>query len=131
MLKKLFYASASILMLAIAYHLGAVSAKAQTNGLVQVGDIDAQFARGIAAVSGRTVYTANVAPFRPYGASAPVPGIDPVVAVDGADGIVMLANGDVYATDTYGVWQLQGNMIPGPTPAARPTWGQLKATYRK
>jgi hypothetical protein len=32
MLKKLFYASASILMLALAYHLGATSASAQAPG---------------------------------------------------------------------------------------------------
>jgi hypothetical protein len=37
MLKKLFYASASILMLAIAYHLGADSAKAQSGGETVVG----------------------------------------------------------------------------------------------
>jgi hypothetical protein len=49
MLKKLFYASASILMLAIAYHLGAATAAAQAPGnpVVAVG------------ATGGVVYAAN------------------------------------------------------------------------
>jgi hypothetical protein len=47
MLKKLFYASASILMLAIAYHLGANTAAAQTPG------------NPVVAAQGSFVYAAN------------------------------------------------------------------------
>jgi len=47
MLKKLFYASASILMLALAYHFGATSAGAQSGGNVVVN----AFAGGGAPIS--------------------------------------------------------------------------------
>ena len=91
MLKKLFYASASILMLALAYHLGATTATAQAPG-------------------------------------------NPIVGFAGA--LACTANGDVYGIagvdPTYGHWNRVGNIFAGgPTPAAQPTFGQLKAQYRK
>jgi hypothetical protein len=89
MLKKLFYASASILMLAIAYHLGANTAAAQAPGNPLVG--------------------------LAYGSSA---------AFAGA------ANGDVYVWDGTR-WNRLPNVFSGSTPAAQPSWGQLKSDYRK
>jgi hypothetical protein len=91
MLKKLFYASASILMLAIAYHLGANTAAAQAPGNPLVGIT--------------------------YGSSA-------VFAA--------AANGDVYVFSGPGPgWIRYPNVFSGSTPAAQPSWGQLKAQYRK
>jgi hypothetical protein len=90
MLKKLFYASASILMLALAYHLGATSATAQAPG-------------------------------------------NPVVAIAGPYSFVLTANGDLYAPAgqaEVGPWVRARNVFGSPTPAAQPTWGQLKAHYR-
>ena len=94
MLKKLFYASASILMLALAYHLGASTAQGQGGG-------------------------------QP-------------IALTGfnGDAIAMLTNGDIYysnsnLTNGNGQWSYRGNLFTYPTPAAQPTWGQLKAQYRK
>jgi len=129
MAKRFFLVCAGIFLLALSFHCWFSLATAQVGSLVQVGDIETQYADGIAAVSGRTVYTANWNGFRRSTVSPPVPGTAPIVAVDGADGIVMLANGDVYASNGTS-WLLQGSMI-GPTPAAQKTWGQLKATYRK
>ncbi len=89
MLKRLFYASASVLMLALAYHLGATSATAQAPG-------------------------------------------NPVVAGDGL-GIAFTANGDVYRNTIadYSAWERVGNVFSGPTPAQQPSWGEMKARYRR
>ena len=102
MLKKLFYASASILMLALAYHLGAQNATAQ---------------------AGSTI----------VGVTGGGPGL-----------IVVTLNGDVYAREVRASSStpcspslgcgplLMGNLWSGgPTPAAQPTFGQVKAQYRK
>jgi hypothetical protein len=98
MLKKLFYASASILMLAIAYHLGATTAAAQAPG----NPVVATFS--FAAYQG------------------------------GQPAAIVTANGDIYY-NASGVtyqpgWYRLGNVFTGPTPAAQPTFGQLKARYR-
>jgi len=98
MLKKLFYACASILMLALAYHLGAGTAQGQSGSMVT----------GFA------------------------------IGGDGgnwADCCVMTPSGDVFTRTlgTAGASPLVyiGNFWNGgPTPAAQPTWGQLKARYR-
>jgi hypothetical protein len=96
MLKKLFYASASILMLAFAYHLGASTATAQAPSNSPVAMVS--------GVGGTTM---------------------------GANGAIVTANGDVYATLNYADWFRIGNIFTGP-PTSAPTqsWGALKAKYR-
>ena len=93
MLKKLFYASASILMLALAYHFGATSAGAQAPGNPVVG----------------------------------------VTYVAAGSAFAVTANGDIYISGYSDLqhWTLSGNIFSGATPAAQPTFGQLKAQYRK
>ena len=93
MLKRFFYASAAILMLALAYHLGAGTATAQAPS-------------------------------------------NPVVAAL-APGIVVTANGDVYANPNLinpsnaTPWQLAGHVFGGgPIPAQQESWGTLKTRYR-
>jgi len=126
MLKKLFYVSASILMLAVAYHLGAGSAKAQA-GLIEVGNIE--YSAGtylIHFVVGRTLYDTGWNPI-----PVPVPGSARIVAVGwGPDGnTALLENGDLYAWDTVNGWQHRN--VFGSTAAVQPTFGQLKTQYRK
>lgn len=99
MLKKLFYASASILMLALAYHFGAATALGQAGSMVT----------GFTAVPGGLNLTYYYA---------------------------MTPNGDIYQNNATPLFTsapaFVGNFWGGsPTPAAQPTWGQLKATYRK
>jgi len=57
MLKKLFYASASILMLAIVYHLRANSARAQAGATISSPSFNGGWGCGVV---GRTVYNAPV-----------------------------------------------------------------------
>jgi hypothetical protein len=100
MVKKLFYASAAMLMLALAFHLGATTAQGQSGSMVT----------GFAVGS---------------------------VGGNWADCYVITPNGDVFSRTL----NAQGGAQPlvyignfwngGPTPAAQPTWGQLKAQYRK
>jgi hypothetical protein len=66
-------------------------------------------------------------------AGAQAPG-NPVAAAAG--GFIVTANGDVYAApglvppSLASQWVLAGNVFSGnPTPAAQPTWGQVKAKY--
>ena len=67
-------------------------------------------------------------------ATAQAPG-NPVVAM--TPWVAITANGDLYAPLGNPVpgpfpWVRAGNVLAGsPTPAAQPTFGQLKAQYRK
>lgn len=65
-------------------------------------------------------------------ATAQAPG-NPVVAAEDSNGIVYTANGDVYLRTNGSPpyrFQYGGSVFYGPTPAAQPTFGQLKAKYR-
>ena len=91
--KSFFYVSLGILALALAYHLGARSATAQS---------------GTGVVAMMQGVTANG---RMH---------------------AMTASGDLYScTDDIRQWTWTANIFTGPTPAAQPTFGQLKAQYRK
>ena len=67
-------------------------------------------------------------------ATAQAPG-NPVVAMTSGYNAVLAANGDVYTTSSgtlSGPWVRVANVFTGgPTAAAQPTFGQLKAQYRK
>lgn len=126
MLRRLFYASASILMLALAYHLGVQSARAQGSS-VAAAEID--FDKSYSLVIGRTLYGFRTDTGKE---SFVVPGTSPVVACSyfgQGSSEVLLENGDAWAT-VGGAWQYVGNVF-ATTPAAQPTWGQIKVTYRK
>jgi hypothetical protein len=127
MLKMLFYTSASILMLTLAYHLGARSARAQGSGLA-VG-VFGQVEVSAGAVVGRTIYRSGGGPAGAPSPPDPVPGTSPIIAICGDYPAAMLANGDLYTWNNG--WTLRGNMVGAATPAAHPTFGQLKAQYRK
>jgi len=136
MLKKLFYASASILMLALAYHFGAASAGAQSPGTIQ--GASAGPATGYATgVVGRTFYYKRHNSNEPGGTVPdPVPGDSPVIATQGSGPgsiqVAVLENGDVYSRNlNESAWVYFGNLVGSPTHAAQQTWGQLKAQYRK
>jgi hypothetical protein len=103
-LKRLFYASASILMLAAAYHLGASTAGAQGGGTVS----------GIATVM------------------PPAPGYAGQLLVLTANGDVYARNlAQGTAPMPAGPAAFLGNFWSGGTsPAATESWGSLKAKYR-
>ncbi len=132
--KKLFYASASILMLALAYHLGGAAARANVSATIEVPSFNGSWVSG---VMGRTVYTAccGGGPQCPFVVQilGGIPGTDPVIASSSGGNVdfVLLANGDIYRGDlSTAAWTLAGN-LNGATPAARQTFGQLKAQYRR
>src|SRR5712692_10476682 len=83
MLKKLFYASASVLMLAIAYHLGAQSAQAQS-GTIAAAEVDAGNYGNYSIVIGRTLYAFGPAAYGPGPIGTrevfTIPGTSPVIA---------------------------------------------------
>jgi hypothetical protein len=65
-------------------------------------------------------------------AIAQAPG-NPVAAAD-PGGVIYTANGDAYlrtSGSSPATWVFLGNMFAGATATTHPTWGQLKATYRK
>jgi len=120
--RAFFFVCAGLLCLALAYHLGARSAGAQGGG---AGYDCIQFDDGVAfAVIGGYSYAAwdggrlDCVP-------VPVPGR--AVACRGEQ--VVLDNGQ-YWEFQIDRWRLV-NTLPfsGPTPAAQPTWGQVKAKY--
>ena len=142
MLKRLFYGSASILMLALAYHVGAQSAQAQAQGIAPswIGDAGNGHLWAFAVV-GRTPYSSNN--LADHGVFPPIPGTGSIIAISATNTddkmvLAMLDNGDMYAFNNFGggsngtpAWYRVGNVFAGSTPAHQQTWGQLKAQYRK
>ena len=54
-----------------------------------------------------------------------------VTQVGNGSTLAIAANGDVYATGSYGAtWTLYGNVFGAPTPTTREPLGGLKVTYR-
>ena len=128
--KAFLYVCVGIFLLALAYHLGAASATAQS------GTIDAAGTEGsdFNAVVGRVLYTSD-GDGGTRVARPPIPGSDPVIAVNGAPNgnTAMLANGDCYRFIVSGSpngWLYQGNVFGTATPARQSTFGAVKARYR-
>ena len=116
--KKLFYASASILMLATAAEVTDLGGGVYTYSIV----------------IGRTLYA-----FRPGETSGPVgtvPGTSLVVSCayySPYTYAALLENGDAWEYNGFSPpgWRFKGNVLCGSTPAAQPTFGQVKVQYRK
>jgi hypothetical protein len=131
MAKKFFYVCAGVLMLVLAYQLGASRAIAQA-GSSQGFSVGQGVGIGI---SGRTLYT------RWAGGSAedgpvpvPVPGTSPIVA-SAAGGWnsfeVILENGDIWGWARGGSsWGYGGNVFGGAVGTEASTWGAVKQRYR-
>ena len=137
MLKRLFYASASILTLAVAYHLGATTATAQSHpSVVAIAWNHADgYAYAVDAAGGIFANPGNCGTWSPVGQMPP--GCTPTCILDGdlsghldvgcSNGAFYNLAGQfphvtpVFCSSIYG----------GPTPTAQPTFGQVKATYRK
>jgi hypothetical protein len=127
--RAFFYVCAGLFLLALSYHLGARNATAQS-GVLEGAAIDAG-AGGpmISAVLSRTFLTFyGWGP--PNSIPEPIPGTSPIVATSAANGtLVLLENGDIYGPGS-GSWELRGNILSGPTPAQRESFGAMKTLYR-
>ena len=128
--KRFFYVCAGILCLALAYHLGAVSATAQSGASVEGASIESfqlnAFPRATACVNRLWRWMEENG--APRVNLVPVPGTERIVATD-PYGSVMLENGDWLQFDGSS-WVLVGNLVGAPTPASQGTWGSLKTRYR-
>jgi hypothetical protein len=134
-LKKLFYASAFLLMLAAAYHIGPSTATAQAPGTELVAITG--FGEGcynIAGVSrdGGVYFRCDSGGWQ-HVANLPGEGAAVYWSRDFDPNLyVGLRNGDVWVHAPGGSWEFAylGNMFGGPTPVAAKSWGALKAKYR-
>ena len=140
-MKRFFYASAAVLMLAIAYQLGTREAAGQSVGTVAFAH-DTGWGSYVVTPSGSvywSYYGTIQAPaprwtFRgTIGSSSPIVRIGDAVS-DASGQVVVHAfaqNGNFYvSTDDGRTWSLRGNVFGSPTPALRESWGQLKSRYR-
>src|SRR5437879_591490 len=105
MLKKLFYASASSLMLALAYRFGATSATAQAGGNYVVGSFDVDSDPLVIDANGQMWMLGwhnsrgvRLGPV-PLPKSAPVLEATCSVVAGSFDGCVLYADGDAYVFD--------------------------------
>ena len=126
--RTFFYVCAGLFLLALSYHLGARSATAQAGGSIQVAELADYYRGSFAAVVDRTIYRLAGGAGGPS-PSVPIPGTSPVIAVNGPDPEAMLANGDCYVW-SQNEWVPVGNVLGGPTPALRESFGSMKSRYR-
>jgi len=133
MARKFFYVCAGLFLLALVFHLGQSSARAQSGVLIEGAAMDMEqnpftFPPRASGVVGRTFYLFyHDGAVGPQG--APVPGTEPVIATEPNFERVMLANGDIYQMSGSS-WTFIGNLLgTPPTAALRQSWGQLKSRY--
>ncbi len=130
MSKRFFFVCAGVLMLAVAYHLGATNGTAQPSGTIG--------AAGLAYVGGGNYSVATVDRIVYLDGSpvpaGPVPGTEAIIAVGvggNASPLVMLADGQVFwAGASLSAWESLGNVLGSPTRAVGVTWGAIKVRYR-
>ncbi len=134
--RSFFYACAGIFLLALAYHLGAVRATAQAGGPYVVGSFDPDSDPLVIDSSGQMwmMGRANSPGVRVGPVSLPKSGTvleaTCSVVAGSFDGYVLYADGDAYMFDRT-QWVFLGNVVGGPTPVTRETWGGMKARYRQ
>ena len=131
MAKRFFFVCAGLLCLALSFHLGQVTAQAQSGATIEGGNIGFVQAGSFPRATGCVDRI-----FRWMGENGalhedlpvPVPGTQRIIATD-PFGTVLLENGDWYKWGADS-WVLIGNLSGGPTPAQRKTWGAMKFRYR-
>lgn len=132
MIRRAFYALASILLLAIIYHLGASRADGQ--GSVVLSGVNVESNGQCTAVAGRILYEIEPATGFHEAVTQPIPGTANIVASGPGCGryTVILENGEVWCTGSIsGPWEYRGNIASIPTPLSRQSIGNLKSRYRK
>jgi hypothetical protein len=127
--RAFFFVCAGIFLLALSYHLGARSARAQSLGIDAAYISPDSYGTAVVVV-GRTAYilTPPWADHQRY--QVGVPGTDRCVAVslrNPGDVYFVLENGDAYATQGGYI----GNVLGSATAAQDISVGQLKARYAK
>ena len=123
MARKFFYVCSGILMLALAYHLGASTAGAQGAQGAQFRVLDSS---QMYVESGGQVYYLTATGWAQPSGLPPVPVSS------------LVAGHAPYITQEGTGWWLDGyqnewrsfRLPGGPIPAQRETWGQVKARYR-
>jgi hypothetical protein len=130
--KAFFYVCAGLFLLALSFHLGQVTAQAQSGPTVEGASIESfelsAFPRATACVNRLWSWMGENGGLNQN--PVPVPGSLRIVATD-PYGTVMLENGDWLKFDGSS-WVLVGNLAggSGPVSTSKATWGQLKARYR-
>jgi hypothetical protein len=111
--KRIFYLCGAILCLAVAYHLGAVQAVAQSPVRVEAVSIQNVSGGGLRAsgVVNRKFYYVQDGIVHPY--AEPIPGKDRIVASDPGFITVVLENGD-WLQWNGGQWVKIGNLVGSP-----------------
>jgi hypothetical protein len=122
--RAFFFVCAGIFLLALAYHLGAQNATAQTPPGADCVSVDAYTG---SAVINRELWWGGpgLEPQKRLGGT--VPGTARAVACSPTG--VLLENGELWA-NTDLAWEFVGRFpFSGTTPATQQTWGQLKSRY--
>lgn len=116
MLGRPFATFAALLILAIAFYLGATAVRAQGETQLSLASVNTRFDHGVVGVINRVLvrgdFSEGTGQYVPFDATPPCPGSSPIVGLDGGQGIVVLENGDVWHF-SEGAWNFAGNMLNG------------------
>jgi hypothetical protein len=135
--RAFFFVCAGLLCLALAYHLGARSAGAQSGGQFRVAGWTSGSSSSLGeiyVVAGETMYNLwsgsgqagwSIHP-GPMGVAFPVP-TDQIAWYNGNQLVTTAGEGWGFS-GTYQHW-IDCGPVPGSTPTAQSTWGQVKAKY--
>jgi hypothetical protein len=132
--KSFFYVSLGILALAVAFHLGATSAKGQAGAGPQVAGVTGSGVVSAAIVDAAGYIWATAGLNNPvFGPIAP-PSSTRIIAIGAGEygaHIFIVNEGGEFWEWTGSSWLLQHSFPSGPpTAAERTTWGRIKAERR-
>src|SRR5689334_11061127 len=139
--KRIFYVSASILALAIAYQLGVTTAVGQSGGPLAAANDPGM--GSYAVTSSGAVYLSDygsLTPVAPHWTfKGTIPAVAPIIDIESA-GTDNAGNAIAHAFDSAGnfylssnngvTWSRRGNVFGTPVPAQQQSWSQVKARYR-
>jgi len=132
-LRRLFYACAAILCLALAYHARAYNAQAQAPAATRYVGF---WAYGPVVLLGTDLYQASMTGWEPYQSRVPALPVAPseVLCVEGDanGGVLITTGGELFVTQSAHPWSSLGFVSGGgSTTVESETWGGIKSRFKK
>ena len=128
--KTFFVVCAGLLLLALAYHLGARNAEGQSaSTLLAMTDYPRVENAAVAVDKAGAIYYGHLQQWSRVGTTPSAP-VDAWTRNSNGEVFIALENGDLYRLESDWTLTYDSNVFPGSTPVQRSSFGNVKMRYR-